>query len=68
MRWWRDHSLTVVLAMIGLGCLGLALMLRDNDGLWDFWLGLFHATVGVALLNLLAGPFRERNKPEAPPE
>jgi len=61
-RLWRDHSLTIVLTVIGLACLGLAFVHA-----WDFWLGLFHAAIGVALLNLLAGPFRERNKPEEPP-
>jgi len=65
-RLWRDHSLTIVLTVIGLACLGLAATAPD-DYFWDFWLGLFHAAIGVALLNLLAGPFRERNKPEEPP-
>ena len=61
---WRDHSLTIVLVVIGVACLGIALWHdRDHRG-WDIWLGLFHAAVGIALLNLLAGPFRERNKPD----
>jgi len=64
MKFWRDHSLTVVLLIIGLLFLCIALLhSRDSIG-WDIWLGLFHACVGVALLNLLAGPFRERNRPE----
>jgi len=62
-RLWRDHSLTIVLVMIGGFCFALALVHS-----WDFWLGLFHACIGVALLNLLAGPFRERNRPEEPPK
>jgi hypothetical protein len=63
-QFWHDHSLSVVLTVIGLGCLAAALLhSRDMRG-WDIWLGLFHACAGVALLNFLAGPFRERNKPE----
>ena len=66
LRWWRDHSLTIVLSVIALTCLGIALLHdRDHRG-WDVWLGLFHACIGVALLNFLAGPFRERNRPEEP--
>jgi len=68
MRLWHNHSLTIVLALIGIGFLIIALFFdRDHKG-WDIFLGLFHACVGVALLNLLAGPFRERNKPEDPPK
>jgi hypothetical protein len=60
---WHDHSLTIVLTAIGLAFLALA-HTSEDDRFWDFWLGLFHAAIGVALLNLLAGPFRERNRPE----
>jgi uncharacterized membrane protein len=61
---WRDHSLTIVLTGVSAVCLIIALMHeRDHRG-WDVWLGLFHAAIGIALLNLLAGPFRERNKPD----
>jgi hypothetical protein len=64
MKLWHDHSLTIMLVIISLLFLCIAL-LHNRDALgWDIWLGLFHACIGVALLNLLAGPFRERNKPE----
>ena len=61
---WHDHSLTIMLGTLGLLFFAVALLhTRDHRG-WDIWLGLFHACAGVALLNFLAGPFRERNKPE----
>lgn len=64
MRFWRDHSLSIVLVVIGFLFLGAALLFSRDSIWWDIWLGLFHACLGVALLNLLAGPFRERNRPE----
>jgi Trk-type K+ transport system membrane component len=63
-RIWHDHSLTIMLVTFGMLFFGVALLhTRDHRG-WDILLGLFHACTGVALLNFLAGPFRERNKPE----
>ena len=60
-RCWRDHSLTI----IGAGFMALAWPFRPSEGVaWDYVIGLGHGTLAVALYNVLAGYWRERNKPE----
>lgn len=66
-RWiasaWEGHSLTIVLVLLGAILFGVALPLRE--GTWfDYWLGLGHGCWTGALVNSLAGPFRERNRPD----
>ena len=62
-RWWDDHSLTIVLVALGSGFMGLSL-LPEPGKLYDFVLGLGHGCWTAALLNLLSGPLRERNRPD----
>lgn len=61
---WRDHSLSVVLCVIGLGFLAVALSFEPGTQVWDILLGFSQGTLTVTLFYGLAGCFRERNKPE----
>jgi hypothetical protein len=62
-RIWRDHSLTIVLA--GVAVVFLLACVPVEPGKWcDFLMGFGHSTAGVATLNFLSGPLRERNRPE----
>ena len=63
VRYWRDHSLTIVLWSVGLLFLAAAFCFEPGQ-VFDFLLGLGHGAITVALFNTLAGPLRERNKPE----
>ncbi len=60
-RCWREHSLTIVSAAVGLLFLGLALPFREGTA-FDVIVGLGHGALSIALLGFLSGPFRERNK------
>ena len=62
-RCWRDHSLTVVLWGFGLSFMAAAFLFEPGR-VFDLMLGLGHGAITVALFNTLAGPLRERNKPE----
>lgn len=59
-RVWRDHSLTIVLAGIALGCFGAALMQGETISLGD----LGHDALSGVLIFLFSGAFREKNRPE----
>jgi hypothetical protein len=60
---WENHSLTIVLALLGVMFIGIAIPLRE--GTWfDIIVGFGHGCGAVALYNWLAGPLKERNKPE----
>jgi hypothetical protein len=62
-RLWENHSLTIVLALLGVMFIGIAIPLRE--GTWfDIIVGFGHGCGAVALYNWLAGPLKERNKPE----
>jgi hypothetical protein len=64
---WRNHSLTIVLGLIGSALTVLA-MAAFEDGRWlDLVLGLGQSTLGVALFYFLSVHFREVAKPEDPP-
>lgn len=62
-RLWRDHSLTVTLAALGSILLGASLLLPGANW-WDVLSGLALALLAGALVNGLAGPLHERNRPE----
>jgi hypothetical protein len=62
---WRDHSLSIVLSIIGVGLISIAMALQPGKML-DLLLGLGSSFATVAMVNLLAGPLVERNKPEKP--
>jgi thiol:disulfide interchange protein len=67
IKCWRDHSLTIVLTLLGLLLTGLGVWHvwpLENDRWFDIWSGLGAGTLTVALFNWLSGPLRERNKPE----
>jgi hypothetical protein len=62
-RLWRDHSLSIVLAALGVGCIAYAF--RHEEGQWfDLWLGLGQSTLTVSLFYVLSAWLRERNRPE----
>ena len=61
----RAHSLTIVLWVLSLTFLSTAFMFEPGR-VFDLLLGIGIGTFTVALLNTLAGPLRERNKPEKP--
>jgi hypothetical protein len=66
-KFWQDHSLTIILAAIGLALLAIAIPFRE--GTWfDTILGLGHGALTAALLYFLSAYFREKNKPEDPPQ
>jgi thiol:disulfide interchange protein len=67
MRIWRNHSLTIVLTVLGCGLTALAIWLvwpLELDRWFDILSGLGAGLLTVALFNLLSGPLREKNKPE----
>ena len=63
MRWWRDHSLTIIMAVIGTALLIFAF--THEEGKWfDLWLALGAGVLTVGLFYLLSQFFREKTKPE----
>lgn len=64
--WWRDHSLTVVLAGIGVTTIAFAFLFDDKW--WDVVSGLGQGTLTGGLVFYLSRYFRETAKPEDPPE
>jgi len=65
MRWWRDHSLTLVLGALGAIMLGVAFTFESHEArLFDLWLSLGSGVLTVALFYFLSQFFREKAKPE----
>lgn len=70
-RCWRDHSLTVVLAVIAAAALAVAVWLvwpLSAERWFDLLSGAGLGLGTVALFYWASGYFRERNKPEEPPK
>ena len=63
---WRDHSLTIVLAAIGVTTIAVAFLFDDKW--WDVISGLGQGTLTGGLVFYLSRYFREVAKPEDPPE
>ncbi len=63
MKFWRDHSLSIMAAVAGVVLLGVAIPFREGTT-FDVIVGLGHGALSIALLGFLSGLFRERNKPE----
>lgn len=63
-RAWEDHSLSIVLVLLGATLFTPCYFLSEGK-LFDFILGLGHGCWTGALVNVLAGSFRERNRPES---
>ena len=63
MTWWRDHSLTLVLGVLGAIMLGVAFTYPEGRQ-FDLWLGLGCGVLTVALFYFLSQFFREKAKPE----
>jgi len=63
---WREHSLTLVLAAIGVALLAVAFAFEEK--LWDLISGLGQGTLTGALVFWLSRYFRETARPEDPPE
>jgi hypothetical protein len=66
VTWWRDHSLTVVLAGIGVSLIAFGFLFEDKW--WDVVSGLGQGTLTGGLVFYLSRFFRETAKPEDPPE
>lgn len=63
MRFWRDHSLTIVMGTLGVTLTALAFTFEE--GRWfDLVLGLGQGTLVTAALFFLSQYFREKTKPE----
>jgi len=63
---WRDHSLTIVLAAVGVTMIAIGFLFEDKW--WDVISGLGQGTLTGGLVFYLSRYFRETAKPEAPPE
>jgi len=63
---WRDHSLTIVLAMIGVTTIAIGFLFDEKW--WDVISGLGQGTLTGGLVFFLSRYFRETAKPEDPPE
>lgn len=66
-KYWRDHSLTIIVWAIGIGLTGWAIWLiwpLEPKDWFDVLTGLGAGVLTVALFNVLSGPFREVNKPD----
>jgi uncharacterized membrane protein YjjP (DUF1212 family) len=66
MTWWRDHSLTIVMAAIGVSLIAIGFLFEDKW--WDVVSGLGQGTLTGGLVFYLSRFFRETAKPEDPPE
>ena len=64
MRLWRDHSLTIVCLVVGVIGSMAAWILFDEGKAFDTLLGVSIGIFTVGLFYLMAGPLREKNKPE----
>lgn len=65
-RLWHNHSLTIVSLSIGAVIVLASIPLREGTA-FDLVSQLGGGLMGAGFVNALAGPFREVNKPEAPP-
>jgi hypothetical protein len=63
-RLWRDHSLTIVLAVLGLTATAIAFLSEPGTAWWDVFIGIGQGCLTVVLFYALAGTLRERNRPE----
>ena len=65
MKVWRDHSLTIVLGILGtIGILVAFTYEQAEARMFDLWLGLGCGVLTVALFYFLSQFFREKAKPE----
>jgi len=65
MKFWRDHSLTIVLGILGtIGILVAFTFESSEPRLFDLWLSLGSGALTVALFWFLSQFFREKAKPE----
>ncbi len=60
-QWVRDHSLSLALLALGTGITGLAIALPEGKA-FDIVSGLGLGFLLGALVNILSGPLRERNR------
>ena len=67
MQWWQDHSLTIVMAAIGVGVTAFAFVFDDGRA-FDLFLGLGLGTLTVGLFYFLSQFFKETTKPEDDPK
>lgn len=63
---WRNHSLTIVLLLIGTATIAIAWLFEDKW--WDMLSGLGQGILTGGLVFYLSRYFRETAKPEDPPE
>ena len=63
MSFWRDHSLTIVMAALGLALTAIAFAFEEGK-VFDLILGLGQGTLTTAALFFLSQYFREKAKPE----
>jgi hypothetical protein len=63
MRFWRDHSLTIVMATAGAVLTAGAFLIEEGRA-FDLVLGLGQGTLTTAALFFLSQWFREKAKPE----
>ncbi len=66
-RFCRDHSLTIILTILGVTSTGIGMWFvwpLEPDRWFDIFSGIGAGLGTVAVMNWLAGPFYERNKPE----
>ncbi len=61
--WLRDHSLSVALLLLGTVILAVAIALPEGKP-FDLVSGVGQGFLTGALINLLSGPLRERNRPD----
>ena len=64
---WNDHSLSIVLGILGLTTYAIGITLAvttDWVRISDFILNLGHGFFPIAVFYFFSGPLRERNRPE----
>ena len=66
IKFWQDHSLTVVMAVIGVALTAFAFAFEPGRT-FDLFLGLGIGLLTVAMLFFLSQFFREKAKPEDEP-
>jgi predicted membrane channel-forming protein YqfA (hemolysin III family) len=66
-RLWRDHSLTIVLAVLGLTATAISMWCvwpLERDRWFDLLSSMGMGFLTVALWQWLSGPLKEVNRPE----
>lgn len=68
LKWYEKHDLSINSIAIGVTLVTIGGVFTEGEGMWwDIWSGAGLAFLIPGVWYLMAGKFREVNKPEDPP-